>query len=599
MKKILLAIALLLPALSFADGVSQEQALKVAETYLSAKTTRSLAAPALNLKWTGGSNVQTRAGQEPAFYVFDNSAGGFVIVAGDDCVEPILAYSNEGQFVVEGMPDNIKYWFDHLQEGIAYLRAAGFTPSARVQSQWKAYRSGVAPVAMTRAGEGKLLETAAWSQGEPYNLKASEWCNINGGEPVHSGCVATATAIIMRYHKYPERGSGTIGGYTYDKGEGVITVRSYELGHTYDWDSMPLKDGSWSDYQKEQVATLVRDCGIMCEMHYGTYSNTGSSAVTSAAPDALVKYMGYDRSRDALKRDYYEQDVWLGKIIENIDNNCPVLLNGKSASGGGHAFVLDGYNSEKQIRINWGWGSLNNAFYTMPDFGGYRYDQTAFVNIKPDAGGVEVTPFIVQTGFEYTEDHKIDTEKKQITVYTNTQKLANGSGAIFHGSIVLVHTDSDYNFKSIIKTINTTADGLRPSYKYGDTEANPTFKMSDIEDGDMLKWFYKIAGTAVYLPVQNSVQEAGELLLPSTADYFDIEEETSVEYAASKNKLIIRTHTALQYTLKSSTNAEITSGTELNKGVLTIDLESLADGTYTLTLNVGKNSKELKFTVGQ
>ena len=49
----------------------------------------------------------------PSFYVVNFNAEGFVIVAGDDRVQPILAFSDEGAFVVENMPAHVRFfWMD-------------------------------------------------------------------------------------------------------------------------------------------------------------------------------------------------------------------------------------------------------------------------------------------------------------------------------------------------------------------------------------------------------------------------------------------------------------------------------------------------------
>ena len=598
MKKIFLILASLLPFVTFGGNVSSEQARKIAEMFYSTKTTRAIVSTTLELKWTGGSSVQTRTLQEPAFYVFDNTAGGFVIIAGDDSVEPILGYSDDGEFVVDGMPDNVKYWFDFLQDGIAYLRSTNFTPSAKIQSLWNAYRNGVAPIVTTRAGAGKELETAKWNQTEPFNIKATEWCGF--GESVYTGCVATATAIIMRYHKYPTEGTGTIGGYQYTSSRyGDRTIKSYSLGHTYNWDNMPTNNGSgWTTDQKNAVAQLMLDCGVMSEMYYGTYSESGSSAVTSYAPNSLVEYMRYDKSHDALDRVYYERDEWVGKIIENIDNNMPVLFSGRSAQNSGHAFILDGYNSSNEIHINWGWGGNDNGYYTIPEFGDYGYSQTAFINIKPDEGGSEPQPVIGHTGMSFTSGPTIEGETVNMTVYTD--RVFNIGSSTFYGKIYLAHADKNDNIKQIIRTYDCSS-GLGAGWGYSSLTYSYSVAAKDIANNDKLKWYYTFDDN-VYLPLKYDLENTaikGELPLPNTEDIFDIEDGTSAEYFPVENKLVITSHSGLQYQLMNSGSSEVNTGVELLNGVLTIDLEALSPGTYTLTLKVGSKSKKIQFTTGK
>ena len=598
MKKIFLMLALLLPFIAFADNVSSEQARKVAETFFSTTVTRA-SGPSLTLKWTG--NVPTRAAQEPAFYVFDNSSGGFVIVAGDDKVEPILGYSHDGEFHVEGMPANVQYWFDFLQNGIAYLRTAKFTPSAEVQAKWSALRSGITTRGGTGVGGGKQLETAQWNQYEPYNLKASEWCDF--GQSVYTGCVATATAIIMRYHRYPEKGTGTLENYSYESDSGYgRTVRGFELGHTYKWDDMPLTYSSSSTVaQNEAVAQLMLDCGVMVGMKYGTTDESGSGANTWRVPSELVEHMGYDPGYESLDREYVSTYNWINKIIESIDHNCPVLMSASNGRGG-HAFILDGYDNNRNIRINWGWGGSNNGYYASPDFGGYNYGQAIFTNIKPYEGGsyneeavIGLSYYNNVNGLSFTSGPNISSSG-EVSMNFATGLIYNMGADVATVNIIFAHADKNDNIKYKIRESSLT---LSPGYGTLWSSIYYSVAQKDIAYGDKIKIFYQY-GDGEINPVLYSEDTVGELLLPYGDDAsFDIEEDTSAEYFPNEKTLVITSHPKLEFQLTNSSGASIDNGAELVSGVLTIDLKTLANGKYTLVLTVGDKSKELIFTVGE
>lgn len=599
MKRIVSILAFLLPFVAFADNVSSDQARKVAETFFSSHATRAVT-PTLNLKWTG--SVQTRTSSDPAFYVFDNSAGGFVIVAGDDRVEPILGYSTEGEFKVDGMPANVQYWFDYLQEGIAYLRTNRIVPSAKVKAQWKAFDNGTASRISAAASVTRDLETADWNQYEPFNLKASEWCNFGSGVTVYTGCVATATAIIMRHHQYPSKGTGTIGGYSYEsEKKDNRTINAYSLGHTYDWNNMPTDNGrNWTTDQQNAVAQLMLDCGVMNEMEYGIYQpqdkrESGSGAVTRKSPKELVEHMGYDKGWEALDRVYYQRDEWVSRIIASIDAGCPVLFSGRGT--GGHAFVLDGYDSDGKIQINWGWGGYENGYYTVPDFGDYKEEQTAFVNIKPDKGGNEVPTFIYQSGMRFSAGPTY-TSDNTFEMKIFTAQVGNGGRSLFEGKIVLAHADKEDNIKSVITTISQS---LKSGSYFYNLEIPFTVNQNKIAKGDKIKWFYQHEGSDVYLPAKYNLEDGSVdgLPMPDTEDTFDIEEGTSAEYFPVEKKLVISSHAGLKYVLKKSEGSTVDSGLAFSNGVLTIDLKTLASGEYTLMLMVGDKSKELIFTVGE
>ena len=104
MKKLLfLLLAFMATVAVNAEQVSRQQALQKAKQFMPGKQ-------------FGEAKSFARAGsptdQEP-FYIF-NAEGkkGFVVVSGDDRTEPILGYSDQGEIVVENMPENLKYWLE-------------------------------------------------------------------------------------------------------------------------------------------------------------------------------------------------------------------------------------------------------------------------------------------------------------------------------------------------------------------------------------------------------------------------------------------------------------------------------------------------------
>ena len=136
----------------------------------------------------------------PQYYIFNNPDGGWVIIAADDRVNPVIGYSNEGSFLTAEMPDNLKWWMDGVAATIDAVREKGDKVAAR--PEWRSPKYG-APDA-----QKVELITARWDQREPFN----NLCPIVTGENVRSltGCVATSMAIIMRYNRWPAKGKGVI-----------------------------------------------------------------------------------------------------------------------------------------------------------------------------------------------------------------------------------------------------------------------------------------------------------------------------------------------------------------------------------------------------
>ena len=319
----------------------------------------------------------------PEYYVFNNPDGGWVIISAEDRVTPVIGYSDEGRFEVEGMPDNISAWMDGVSETISSVRASADEAPAEVREAWRALQTS-----SSLSGARKYIPTAKWNQESPYN----SFCPVVAGESKKSvaGCVATAMAIIMRYYRWPESGTGTIGGYNTRTAHTYI--RSYSLdNYVYDWDLMPTTSasgGSWSSAQKQQVAKLMYDCGVMIEMDY-TYN--GSSAYCDDVVKAVKKYMHYSDRTMFLLRSSYPIDEWYSLIVGEIDADRLVLYSGAS-DGSGHAMVCDGYDTEgRKLHFNWGWDGVNDGFYTLDlnvSNGKYSQNQDAIIGFAPDTSNV-------------------------------------------------------------------------------------------------------------------------------------------------------------------------------------------------------------------
>lgn len=114
MKKILLLFFALIVVMAtvMARPVDQATARKVATTYLQSVTGKNYV--------VGDLQSQTLFHE---FYVFTlSSEKGFVLVSADDCVMPVLGYSESSPFVVEGMPSHVMEWLQMYDTQIAFFR---------------------------------------------------------------------------------------------------------------------------------------------------------------------------------------------------------------------------------------------------------------------------------------------------------------------------------------------------------------------------------------------------------------------------------------------------------------------------------------------
>ena len=106
MKKTIFIIAIMVTITlqTIAKPVNTTDARKVAENFYMRNSLVKLANAVLT--YTG-----TSADGSATYYVFNiNNNDGFVIIAADDVVSPVIGYSTTGSFRVPAASSNIYYW---------------------------------------------------------------------------------------------------------------------------------------------------------------------------------------------------------------------------------------------------------------------------------------------------------------------------------------------------------------------------------------------------------------------------------------------------------------------------------------------------------
>lgn len=391
MKKGLLLLSLVMMCLPLmAEQRTVSEAQNVASNYLRTKASHHLLgvstqSPQLSLSMTGMS-----ADKKVDYYVFNNGKdNGFIIVSGDDKAAPVLGYSDSGSFEPSDIPDGLRYWLECYAEQMQHLRSH---PES-------AY---VAPRSQSNVMITPLL-TCKWNQNSPYN----DQCPTYGTAHTHAvtGCVATATAQVMYYHKWPKQGSSEFTYVCNVNGEGEQTLSADFGSTTYDWDNM-LDDyiGSYSSEQGNAVATLMSHVGIASHMKYGSTSSTP----TFAAMEALRLYFGYNSGMRIYNRISKTAAQWDSLLMNELLNARPIIYSGFSPNGGGHCFVLDGINTEGYYHFNWGWGGKSDGYFLITALsptdqgigsfeGGYNASQEFVANVYPDKGEPDPEQFLEGT----------------------------------------------------------------------------------------------------------------------------------------------------------------------------------------------------------
>ena len=309
-------------------------------------------------------------------YVVSTNPLGFVILAADKNANPVLAYSTEsGTNDLHFNPSALawvkgySHFVKHLIDSHIIDESARLSWENLLQSR----------IGNDRGKSVSPLVTTKWGQGTFYNTDCPE---DNGGPDghVYTGCVATAMAQVMKYHNFPEHGTGEHS-YVHPV-YGTLYANFGEA--TYGWDNMPNSLYNYND----DVAQLMSHCGIGSNMNY---SPSGSGTSMEAATHALKNYFKYHYSAQLKHKDDVSNDVWISMLKAELDDSRPVLYAGYS-SYGGHAFVCDGYNDANMFHFNWGWSGSSDGYFSVTDVNGFNSNQQIVVPLFP---GSESGPHLI------------------------------------------------------------------------------------------------------------------------------------------------------------------------------------------------------------
>ncbi|MBU1369193.1 MAG: thiol protease/hemagglutinin PrtT [Bacteroidetes bacterium] len=442
MKKAFLTLFLALVGISmlFAKSVDQEKA-KIVATHFLKSYNQSFSSEQLTLFKTIGLPIADpfnyyQSSYTPLIYVFNYTDNGFILVSADDIAEPILGYTFKHDFSEEAQPYAFSKWIEGYKNQLAYAIENGWESTQAVKNSWEnLLQNNYIPV--TRA-VNPLLSTT-WDQSPHYNAQCP------GGSV--TGCVATAMAQVMKYWNHPAQGTGM---HSYN--HATYGTLSANFGATtYNWSAMPNNVSSSND----AVATLMYHCGVSVDMDYSPQVS-GAWVVEADDPvcseSALKNYFGYSSSLQGVKRDNnYSTAQWTALIKGELDAGRPVLYAG-FGSGGGHAFVCDGYNNSNYFHFNWGWGGYYDGYFLIDALnpggtgtgggtGGYNGGHQALIGVVPASGGgggaedlvlyapVNITPNPIQIGDAFS-------------IYTD---IANVGDEVFQGDFGALIFDNQYN----------------------------------------------------------------------------------------------------------------------------------------------------------
>lgn len=454
-----------------------------------------------------------------------------------------------------------------------FLTLLLFMLSASVYAQDKQNAS----LAETGGKQVVYLETASWGQNSPFNLLC--WTNASHTTHAKTGCVPTAYAIVMRYHKKPNEGIGRL----YDCQLGTeITDR------TYDWDSMPLVyDGNWTDYQKNEVAKIMSHLGHAFMVSYGAGSTSVSDSQSTHHPSRVFDYNKVDAS---YQRDFSREE-WENAIRESLDNRCPVIYAANNSGTGDsrHMFVIDGYTDNGYFHFNFGWNGSGNGWFKLDDITPYQGDNYsweqggssehyAIFNFKPNQTDEEDGNAGDVNGDENeSENGDVLSKTYEYVISTTTGTLTNGSPSnewvyTKNGEYQADLTLSAKNEGGTVKNIYAISSGKLSLNAYAATSAGnyytTEYTISVPEDGD-----YKIVGYSL------DYEAYKKLNVKNDINGYDVTLDNGQKESMKASGLDVYSITFTVSRLKDSSSSTSSASIDINDFIITVLKKSDSDDT--------------------
>lgn len=168
-----------------------------------------------------------------------------------------------------------------------------------------------------------------------------------------------------------------------------------------------------------------------------------------------MNYFRYASGVQYKDKSSYSDANWLALIKGQLDIAYPVYYSG-SGPAGGHAWVVDGYQSDS-FHINWGWNGSYNGYYALSSLnpGGDTFNsgQAAVINIHPGSSSPALTE-----GFESTTFPPTGWSRSATTwTRTTTSFITGTASALYQGTAnnvrlvtpkVTIGASSTFSFKA-------------------------------------------------------------------------------------------------------------------------------------------------------
>ena len=301
---------------------------------------------------------------------------GFAVVTADDRVRPVIGYSTTPY--AETVPDGFKWWLEKAEAALSTQRMFNVQcsmfnvqrPMFNVQRPMFNVQCSMVnvqrPMFNVQRPTVAPLMTTKWGQEYPYNAKLRFIIGDNTYQFM-TGCVATAMAQVMNYHRFPRRGHGSVRFVLWN----YQTWMYHAFTDTYNWDVMldqySYQSAGGTDEAAQAVSVLMHDCGMAVKMNYDIAL---SLANTDDIAPALTEFFSYDESGTRqVRRSDYSDEEWMQMIYDELSAGRPVIYSGINRSNPdktyGHTFVVHGCDADGLVYVNWGWRGQHDGYFDI------------------------------------------------------------------------------------------------------------------------------------------------------------------------------------------------------------------------------------------
>ena len=322
----------------------------------------------------------------PGMAVYRQSGGGFAIVSSNEGEPTVLAYSPTGDLDLSGNNPGFNWWLNAIRKQL--LLSA---PNREIiKPDPSRFPTHVDP-----------LTTTLWGQREPFKFMCPFDHYVSNQDLYGTyqpdsghyslGCGPAAMAQYLYYYKYPKHGTGTASvNVRYDQG----TVTLTEDLSTIDYDWANMLDDYQGEYMAEQglaVAQLCYHCGMAAETVWDGYGG-GTNDVRIL--NAFIEHFGFNDTAHYVPRSRYDDQTWMEMVYTELSAGHPIFYSAKDINlelgiFAGHNFILDGYDEDGLVHVNWGWYGIQNGYFDLATLAvlQYTYDdwQAMYVGLYPKA----------------------------------------------------------------------------------------------------------------------------------------------------------------------------------------------------------------------